>query len=174
MPSILFVCTANQYRSPIAAGLFHARLAREGEAAAWQIGSAGTWTVPDQPAMPTARRLAREVGVDLDTHRTCLVSRDLLSTFDLVLVMEAGHKEALLAEFPFAAHYLFQLSEAVDDISYDMPDPNSSPQSAREFVQELRRTMDRGHNKIRALAEGIRLLPPPRLLHVPQTKKPAP
>ncbi|MGB9521787.1 MAG: low molecular weight phosphatase family protein, partial [Anaerolineales bacterium] len=47
MPSVLFVCTANQCRSPLAQGLF--QLALNGQLSGWRIDSAGTWAVNGLP-----------------------------------------------------------------------------------------------------------------------------
>jgi len=155
MPSVLFVCTANQYRSPIAAARFKAKLMEEGRPGVWSIASAGTWTAPDLPALPFARKLARDHGVSVDEHRTSLVSQAHLTEFDLVLVMESGHKEALLAEFPFAAGYLFMLSEVVDGIPYDIHNPTSSPEEAEQCIHDLCELIERGYEKICTLAEAI-------------------
>ncbi len=155
MPSVLFVCTANRFRSPIAAAAFKAKLLKEGRDGTWSIASAGTWTTPGLPAAPLAIRLARQRGLSLDGHRTYPVSQTLLATFDLVLVMDMGHKEALLAEFPFTASYLLLLSEVVDGIRYDISDPANSPDLAGKFLEELCEVVERGYEKICLLAETI-------------------
>src|SRR5258707_6185850 len=155
MPSVLFVCTANQFRSPIAAARLNARLIQEERPGVWKIASAGTWTTPGLPALPLACELARNYGMNLDEHRTSLVSQAQLAEFDLVLVMEAGHREALLTEFPFAASYLFMLSEVVDEIRYDIHNPTNSYEEAVKCVVDLCDLMDRGYEKICTLAEAI-------------------
>ena len=155
MPSVLFVCTANQYRSPIAAAQFQAKLNREMRPGIWNIASAGTWTTPGLPALPLARRLAHNHGISIDEHRTNLVSQAQMAEFDLVLVMESGHKEALLNEFPFAAGYLFMLSEVVDGLKYDIRNPTNSPEEAEKCVRDLCELVDRGYEKICTLAEAI-------------------
>ena len=155
MPSILFVCTANQFRSPFAAAYFEARSNREGPTGDWKIASAGTWTTPGLPALPLARKLAHDHGINIDDHRTMLVSRAQLIEFDLVLVMESGHKEALLNEFPFAAGYLFMLSEVVDGLRYDIRNPTSSLQEAEKCITDLCELIERGFEKICSLAESV-------------------
>ena len=155
MPSILFVCTANQFRSPIAAAQFEAKLLREGRAGDWKIASAGTWTTPGLPALPLARKLANDHGINVDNHRSTLVSKTQIIEFDLVLVMESGHKEALLNEFPFAAGYLYMLSEVVDGLRYDIRNPTSSMQEAEKCITELCELIARGFEKICTLAEAI-------------------
>src|SRR5689334_6967723 len=99
MPSVLFVCTANQIRSPIAAALYQDILNNTGQAQTWRVESAGTWTSNGLPASRAAQRAMRELNIDLSQHRTRCVTRDLLAGFDLILVMEHSHKEALRVEF---------------------------------------------------------------------------
>jgi protein-tyrosine-phosphatase len=100
MPSILFVCTANQFRSPIAAAYFTRKLSEAGTPGTWAVESAGTWTPPGLEAHPLAVASAAKLGLDLQPHRTREVSAEMLAGADLVVVMEHGHKEALEAEFP--------------------------------------------------------------------------
>lgn len=155
MPSVLFVCTANHYRSPIAAALFKAKLSAERRPGRWDIRSAGTWTIPDLPPTPLASRLARRCGLSLQGHRTSLVSGAQLMNTDLILVMEAGHKEALLAEFPFIVGRVFLISEVVDQIRYDVPDPAHSPEQIEKFLRELCQLVERGYETICELAESL-------------------
>jgi len=155
MPSVLFVCTANQYRSPIAAARFEAKLNQEGRPGTWKIASAGTWTTPGLPALPLACKLAHNHGLSVDEHKTRLVSRAQITEFDLVLVMESGHKEALLTEFPFAAGYLFMLSEVVDGLQYDIHNPTTSYEEAEKCIRDLCELIERGYEKICTLAEAI-------------------
>lgn len=62
--------------------------------------SAGTWTSDGLPAHPKAVEAAACMGLDIKSHKTHVVSADLLNQADLVVVMQSGHKEALKAEFP--------------------------------------------------------------------------
>jgi protein-tyrosine phosphatase len=155
MPSIIFVCTANQFRSPIAAALFRKKLEAQARPGKWEIASAGTWTTPGQPSTPAAGQLAQRCGVSLEGHLTELVSHSRLSRFDLVLVMEAGHREALLAEFPSIGARVFLLAEVVDHMRYDIPDPARSPEHAGRFAGEMCELIERGYEAICKLAEDI-------------------
>jgi protein-tyrosine phosphatase len=136
MPSILFVCTANRFRSPLAAAIFQRSLEERGIAESWQVGSAGTWTIPGKPVIPAASVAARKLGLDLSTHRSAEVSGSLLSKYDLILVMQAGQKEALLTEFPTSSESIHLLSEVVEERSYDIPDERSI-EGAVQIAYEL-------------------------------------
>ena len=70
MPLILFVCTANRFRSPIAAACTEQKLQKADLANKWTVISAGTWTTEGIPAHPRAVMAAAALGLDLTAHRT--------------------------------------------------------------------------------------------------------
>lgn len=155
MPAVLFVCTANRYRSPIAAAIFQKMLQDEGKVDQWRVDSAGTWTIPGQPVIPLANQAAQKLGLDLSNHKTSLVSREMLSEYDLIVAMESGHKEALSSEFPSERNRLYLLSEIVDDILYDIPDPATTNEDVEDLAEELYGLIQRGYPKIYQLAQAI-------------------
>jgi len=123
MTQILFVCTANRYRSVIAAACFKDELSRQKQEDDWVVLSAGTWTTNGMSPMKEAVQLAREFGLDIQSHRSTVITGDMLQEANLVLVMESGQKEALQVEFPAYRRKILLLSEATRGISYDIPDP---------------------------------------------------
>ena len=153
MVSILFVCTGNQFRSPIAAEVFRAQLVRDGRSAGWTVGSAGTWTSDGLRPLREAVELANSVGVNLDGHSTRSLDKQLLEDADVILVMESGHKESIQVEFPSARNKVHLLSEVVEGVSYDIPDPASSPREARQIIRELTEMIRSGAGNIYKLAE---------------------
>jgi len=150
MPSVLFVCTGNQYRSPLAAAAFLKRLELDGRlgAAAWTVGSAGTWTASGLPPLPEALRVARDLGLSLADHRTSALEAGALSRSDLVLVMEQGHKESILSEFPSARGKVHLLSEAVDQTAYDIPDPAAPDVELAQVARQVYDLIGRGYESI--------------------------
>lgn len=92
--NILFVCTGNTCRSPIAAAAAEAELARRG----WlhvRVASAGTAAAPAAPASEHAVAVLREVGIDISGHRARAVSPELLDWADLALGMSPSHLATL-------------------------------------------------------------------------------
>ena len=155
MPAVLFVCTANRFRSPIAAAAFQKKLRDEG-IEGWQVGCAGTWTDPGLPPARDAVQAARQLGVSLDGHASCLVNAALLSGYDLILVMEMGHKEALESEFPAVHNRVFLLSEVVDGMLYDIPDPALSEESSlQEIANEVCNLVRKGFRSICSQADRL-------------------
>jgi beta-ureidopropionase / N-carbamoyl-L-amino-acid hydrolase len=149
MPAILFVCTANQFRSPIAAACFSKKLASMGWKGEWTVQSAGTWTSPDEPALPAAIVAARKIGVSLDGHETKAITPELVSIQDLILVMESGHKEALQNEFPLFSNRVFLLSEVIQDKIEEIPDPvMSDTDSFIESATQINNMIERGFYRI--------------------------
>ncbi len=152
MPSILFVCLANRYRSPLAAAFFNQCLEQEGSQPDWSVGSAGTWTKTGLPPDGRALQDARKWGLDIKAHRSRQVNADLLSQSNLVLVMEAGQKEALQIEFPQEREKVYLLSEVADGNPYDIPEPDVPDTSHQEIAKELQELIKRGFVNICNLA----------------------
>ena len=162
MPSILFVCTANQFRSPIAAACLLQSIDRENTDAKWTVESAGTWTTPGMPAAKIALQIANQLRLTgLDCHLTRQLDQQLLEQFDLIIVMEAGHKEAISSEFPSICKKVYLLSELVDDFAYDIPDPVEPGINPSDVGQELQKILARGKEKILHLAMTLSRLQSP-------------
>jgi len=155
MPSVLFVCTANRFRSPLAAALFKKNLDMEETNGEWYVSSAGTWAEPGLPVVPIPAHALQELQLDLSDHRSTLVTAELLSQYDLILVMEAGHREALQNEFPNMHKRIHLLSEVVEHRHYNIPDALGSEQEMAEVMAELNLLIQRGYQSIRTLAARL-------------------
>ena len=154
MPSVLFVCRANQFRSPIAAACLLKNIEPENTDSKWIVESAGTWTKAGLPAPDITLKIANQLGLNgLDRHLTRQIDRKLLNEFDLIIVMELGHKEALYSEFPAVGGRLHLLSELADGFAYDIPDPADSGINPNEIGREIFMLTVRGKEKILRLAE---------------------
>jgi len=122
-PSVLFVCTANICRSPMAASLFRARLMMsDRDWRNWRVDSAGTWAAQGKPAALEAQQVLARRGLDISMHRSRPVTLELLRRFQLILTMEQGHKEAILLDFPQFDGRVFMLSEMAGQ-SVNVKDP---------------------------------------------------
>ncbi len=92
---VLFVCTGNTCRSPLAAAALVHELGTD--ASRVQIGSAGTSAWEGQPASEGSVRVAEADGIDLASHRSKRVSVTEIRAADWVFVMEPMHRIALEA-----------------------------------------------------------------------------
>jgi protein-tyrosine-phosphatase len=156
MPSVLFVCTANRFRSPFASACFLQLLQREADVQNWHVGSAGTWAEPGLPFFPPASWIKDHFGLDLSTHRSQRIDRELIARYDLILVMENNHREALLVEFPDLKGRLFLLSEVCTGLTYDITDPGIQPgDTFQDIATELHDLIDKGYGNIQRLARQL-------------------
>jgi protein-tyrosine phosphatase len=99
---ILFVCTGNTCRSPLAAALCRKRLADRLECAVadlpsrgFEVTSAGLAAMRGEPAAADAVTVAHELGADLSDHASRPATADLLSDADMIVGMTAGHLQGL-------------------------------------------------------------------------------
>lgn len=102
--SVLCVCTGNICRSPLAEGLFrrHAPMLR--------VASAGIGAVVGGEMPKAAAEIAAREKLELDAHEGQQITAEILSGHDVVLVMEAGQKDWLLARFPESRGRVFLLT----------------------------------------------------------------
>ncbi len=135
---ILFVCTANICRSPMAEAMFNA-LAEERELA-WRAQSAGVAALIDEDIASHARMALEEVGVYAQRHRARQVSEEMLEEADLVLTMGPRHMAALRGRFGDLPDKIYTLPEYATGASGEegIPDPYGHAMTAyRASVRQL-------------------------------------
>mgnify|MGYP000185730224 CR=1 FL=1 len=91
---VLFVCTGNPCRSPMAAALFTDLLKNAGKKGV-EAASAGISAYPGMPASSESIRVMEEYGLSIRDHRTRLLTPDLVKEADLILCMSRGHLRAV-------------------------------------------------------------------------------
>ncbi|WP_248929361.1 low molecular weight protein arginine phosphatase [Paenibacillus hamazuiensis] len=140
MKHILFICTGNTCRSPLAEGMLR-QLARE-RGLAIEVRSAGVAAYEGAPASDHTATILREKGIK-EPHKASPLTGDLLDWADLVLTMTQSHKRHAIQLFPEAVDKIFTLKE------YTLDDP-----AELEAVAEIERLYADAQMK-QALAQPI-------------------
>jgi protein-tyrosine-phosphatase len=155
--SVLFVCTANQCRSPMAAALLKALAAQRGEADRWQIQSAGTWAEPDRPATQLSQAVMQQRHIDLADHRSRSINAALLDSVAVILVMTRHHQEALQAEFPTVQGKVLLMSQLVDR-KFDIEDPFGGSLDDYELcATDLQNILSEGYDRLAEMLDQSEL-----------------
>jgi low molecular weight protein-tyrosine phosphatase len=106
---VVFVCTGNRFRSPLAAAALGAARAEP----RIRASSVGILELGPVPALPEALELARTFELDLSSHRARAISELDLAPLDLVLGFERSHVHAAVVDAAAAVERTFTLPELV-------------------------------------------------------------
>ena len=144
MKKVLFVCTANICRSPMAEAIFNALASDKG--LSFRAESAGTAALEGEPMAPNSVTALAEAGIQPEDHRGRQVSEALLSRSDLVLAMTPQHVAKLDSTYGSLASGIYTLPEYATGVTGEegIPDPYGYTIAAyRNSVRQLHEYIER-------------------------------
>ena len=144
---VLFVCSGNTCRSPLAEGLARKMAAQRGLTEI-TFASAGTGALEGGGASEAAILVGLEQGIDLSAHRTRAVTQAMLTEADLVLVMGPHHLEAVRIQGADDKAHLLDHYASSGDSAGAVHDPfggtlDAYRETAAELEYQIGRVLDR-------------------------------
>lgn len=144
---ILFVCTGNTCRSPMAEAIMKHMIQKDGREQDFEVLSAGIMAQTGEGASNLAWQTMSEMGLDISWHRARQLNSSMMQEAHLVFTMTKAHKELLSYQYPDCAGKIWLVTEYAEVIKRGLfdqvlqkepeeKDSNSETQS-REQTGEL-------------------------------------
>jgi protein-tyrosine phosphatase len=127
--SILIVCVGNICRSPTGERLLKQMLPEK------KVSSAGLGALVGKPADVTATKVATQHGLSLEGHQGKQLTAAMCRDYDLILVMEKGHIDAVCRLAPEVRGKTMLFGHWLDQ--REIADPYRQSQESFEFVYRL-------------------------------------
>jgi protein-tyrosine phosphatase len=142
--TVLFVCTGNICRSPLAEGFLADRSHRFLDDAV-VARSAGTWARGGDPPVHESVLVARERGIDISHQRCAPLTAQKVRRADLIVGMTEEHVEEIVRLDPGAAEKTFTLKELASILStMPPPAPGADPRPRITEADDRRSPEHRG------------------------------
>lgn len=141
MRKILFVCSGNTCRSPMAQAMME-QLLQKMNGQGITVKSAGMFTSDGLPASESAQLVMKEIGIDLSEHTSQKISAALMAEADLVLTMTSEQRQVLAEAFPQKEYHIYTLGEFTGDTGGDISDPyGMTTETYRKTRRELKKLL---------------------------------
>ncbi len=141
---LLFVCSGNTCRSPMAEYLCRALL-KEYKISNVEVYSAGIFATPGMMPPHYAQRVMEDIGIDISTHLSRELDRELLDSASFIFVMTTEHEKLLKSLYPEFSNKIFLLGEE------DIPDPYG------ENIEKYKQVCDKIEKEIKKFIEKFLL-----------------
>ena len=123
MKTVLFICTGNICRSPMAEGIFRHSVQGRGD---YRVVSAGLGAMDGQPPSAYAVQAVKELGIDISSQRSRMLTPELVAQADFIFGMTHSHIDTVAMLYPAAGEKTFLLrefDETLDQFEKDISDP---------------------------------------------------
>lgn len=139
---ILFVCSGNISRSAFAEQYARQKFAKEGRAG-YVFSSTGFHTDAGRSSPPAAQRVAEELGVSLNSHRSQVISREAVLKADLIFYMDEKHLTELKQRFPEASSKIIPLGALASSDNPYIHDPwGEGIEKYRQYFTTIKKNID--------------------------------
>jgi len=151
MKTILFICTGNVCRSPMAEGIFRQAVQGRGN---YRVISAGLGAMEGQAPSAHAVEAVRELGIDISRQRSRMLTPQLVAQADYIFGMTHSHVDTVMLLYPQAAEKTFLLREfddTLDPFEKDISDPIGG---SYEIYMNCRDQIEQGIVSLLRFVEG--------------------
>ncbi|SDU04655.1 Glycine/serine hydroxymethyltransferase [Verrucomicrobium sp. GAS474] len=135
MKNVLFVCTGNICRSPMAEGLFRDLVKGKKDIV---VSSGGIGAVNGQPPSSYSVDAVSEIGVDIGSIRSRSITGDIVRKADFIFCMTYGHLDSMLLLFPHAAEKIYLVREFENGLSASSREISDPIGCSREVYRRCR------------------------------------
>jgi len=135
---IVFVCTGNTCRSPMAEGLFrHALAGRREPLSSLTVSSAGLAAPRGNPPSENSVLALKKVGIDISGHRSQPLSQEQMDNALAFFCMTSSHLAALAELVDPAARRVYLMRQFLsEEADLEIPDPYGGPLSSYEACRD--------------------------------------
>lgn len=146
MEEVIFVCTGNTCRSPLAAELFSRKIIESDELqkSDFIISSAGISAFVGQPAAGHACEVAEKYGIDISSHRSQPLKKEMVASATLILTMTYQQAEQLREEYEEFRDKIYSITgflgvsgDVIDPFAGDLEDYHQTFRQLNDLVEGI-------------------------------------